>query len=316
MADQMSLTGILNDEKPAPREPADAPKDPADASPPAESKAPAVDRPTSKRKDWQEREQTAQGKVRDPNTGQFVAKPEAAAPADDKKDPAAPPAKELAAAPAKPAAPAAAAPQQEFTEKERAFLRAAQEERTKRQTLEKELEAYRTGKTPPGGPAAEPKKFWDDPEGALAKHRDEARQEAQSIAINTRLNTAEMIARSRHADFDEKVAVFREALTKAGPNEAVLAQQWLSAPDPAMFAYNFGKNQMEFQQVGNLDGLKEKLVKETEARVRAQVEAEFKQKQEALDKERAALPGSLSDARSSGVNRQRLGRTDRRWRTS
>lgn len=298
MADQMSLDGILRDEKSEPREPvADAPaaEPPADA-PAAEPKEPAVERAKSSRKIWADKEQDAQGRVRDPETGQFVAKAEPAkAPAAEAaKDPATAPAKDPAAK-----APPAVPPQQELTEKEKAFLRAAQEERGKRQALEQRLAALEAGKTPPGAPAAEPKKFWEDPEGRLAEHK----RETEAIAINTRLNTAEMIARSRHADFDEKVAAFREALTKAGPNEAVLAQQWLSAPDPAMFAYNFGKNQLEFQQVGGLDAMREKIKKETEARVRAEVEAEFKGKQEALEKARAALPGSLSDARSSGTNR-------------
>ena len=71
-----------------------------------------------------------------------------------------------------------------------------------------------------------------------------------------------------------------------------------------MFAYNMGKNHLELRQVGNLDAMREKIVKETEARVRAEVEAQFKAKQEELETQRAALPPSLSDVRSTGANRR------------
>lgn len=288
--EQMSLEGILHDEKPAPREPAAEPaKEPA-AEAPAEPKEPAAERPQSKRKQWADKEQDAQGLVRDPATGQFVAKEEPAA-EPPKKDAAAEPAKQE---PAKTAA-VTAAPQ-ELNEKEKAFLRGMQEERAKRQDLERRLAAIEAGKTPPAEPA---KTFWDSPDEALAKHR----QEIEQVGLNTRLQTAEMIARSRHPDFDEKVTVFRKILNEAPGGGVAIATQWLASPDPAMFAYNVGKNHMELQQAGNLDALRAQIEKETEAKVRSKVEAEMKAKAEALEKERAALPGSLSDARSSGVNR-------------
>lgn len=288
--EQMSLDGILSGEKPAPREP--APEAPA-KEPVTEAPAPKepVERPQSSRKAWEDKEQEAQGRVRDPATGQFVAKTEAE-PAP-KKEPEKP-----AAEPAKPAP--AAAPQQEYTDKEKAFLRGMHEERGKRQELERRLAAIESSKTQPGAHTEPAKTFWDDPEGAFAKHD----QKVEQAVMNTRLHTAEMIARSRHTDFDEKVAVFRDFMAKAqGPQQAALAAQWLSSPDPAEYAYSFGKNQTEFQQVGNLDALRAKIEKETETKVRVQIEAELKAKAEALAKERAALPGSLSDARSVGTNK-------------
>jgi hypothetical protein len=179
-----------------------------------------------------------------------------------------------------------------MTEKEKAFLRAAQEERQKRQALEAELARLRQ----PQGQPEQPKAFWDDPEGALKRHQEEVRAET----TNARLNTAEIIARSRHPDFDEKVAEFAE-LVKSTPG---LAQQWLAAPDPAEFAYVTGKNHLMLKNVGSLDALTEKVRKETEAKVRTQVEAEFKAKAEALAKEREALPPSLNDTRGgAGTSR-------------
>lgn len=281
--EQMSLENVLN-EKPAPREPAkEAPAESVAEAPAAE---PKVERVQSTEQKWADKEQEAQGRVRDPATGQYVAKAEAK---PETKAEAKEPAKEEA----KPAQP----PQQEYTEKEKAFLRGMQEERSKRQALEQRLAAMEAGKTQPAAPAEPAKTFWDDPDGAFTKHK----QELEQLTINTRLGTAEMIARSRHQDFDEKVAVFRDFLAQApGPQQAALASQWLAAHDPAEYAYSFGKNHQELQQVGNLDALRAKIEKETEAKVRAKVESEVKERSEALAKERAALPGSLSDARSSG----------------
>lgn len=248
-----SLANILSDEKPAP--PPEV-KEPA----PAPEKAPAVAAPAAAAEPPKEPARGADGK--------FVPKP-----------PDAP-----SAAPAAPQPPA----QPEMTEKEKAFLRAAQEERGKRQALEQELAKLRQP-AQPAAPAEKPKAFWDDPEGALTRHREEIRAET----TNTRLNTAELIARSRYPDFDEKVAEFAQ-LVQSTPG---LAQQWIAAPDPAQFAYTTGKNHLLLKQAGSLDALTEKVRTETEATVRAKVEAEYKAKAEALEKERASLPPSLSDTR-------------------
>lgn len=287
-----SLAGILSDETP---DPVEQQTETTTATDPAPATEP-VERSQSKRKAWQDKEQSAQGRVRDPNTGQFVPKTEASA---EKAAPAKEEPKKEEPAKAAPAA-APAAPQQEFTDKEKAFLRAAQEERQKRQALEQQLAALQGGKPAPGATTEAPKTFWDDPDGALKRHEESIRTET----TNARLNTSEFIARQRHPDFEEKAAVFRDMISKAGPNAGPMVQQWLAAPDPAMYAYNLGKNQMELQQVGNLDALRTKIEKDTEARVRAAMEAEYKTKQEALERERAALPGSLSDARSTGTNRR------------
>lgn len=276
------MDDVLN-EKPAPREQAkEAPAESVTEAPTIEE--PKVERVQSTEQKWQDKEQEAQGRVRDPATGQYVAKPEAKpeAKVEAKKEP---PKEEV-----RPAQP-------EYTDREKAFLRGMQEERGKRQEYERRLATLEAGKTQPGAPTDPVKTFWDDPDGAFSKHK----QELEQLTINTRLGTAEMIARSRHPDFDERIAVFRDFLAQApGPQQAALASQWLAAPDPAEYAYSFGKNHQELQQVGNLDALRAKIEKETEAKVRVKMEAELKERSEALAKEREALPGSLSDARSSG----------------
>lgn len=291
---QMSLGDILSDEKPAPREPATpAPK--AEEKPALDipvlgdsplPEKPKIERPVSRKVAMRDKEQLAQGRVRDPETGQYV-KVEDKDEKGEKPPEFAKPQEPAKAEPAKPAAPIAA-PQQEFTEKEKAFLRAAQEERGKRQELERRLAAIEAAK-----PKEPEKGFWDDPEGALAKQK----QDFQQALTGMRLQTAEGIARSRYKDFDEKVAVFSE-LAQSTPG---LGQQMLQAPDPAEFAYRTAANHMAIKEAGGIEELRAKIERDTTARVRAEVEAELRAKADALAKAREALPGSLSDARSTGA---------------
>lgn len=275
---QMDMNDILGDKDPEPREPQAPAEPPSGEVPPAEAR----DRLQSRKVAWRDKEQEAQGRVRDPETGQFSAKPPAEPKPEVKAEPAAPKQE-----PAKPAP----TPQQEFTAREKAFLQATQDERNKRQELEKRLAALEGA----GKPTEPAKGFWDDPEAALEKHRQEIRTEA----MNARLQTAEFIARQRHPDFDEKIAKFREKVEQT-PG---LVQQWLASPDPAEYAYNVGKSHLDIEAAGGIPALLEKKEKETAARVRAEVAAELKEKAEALAKERAALPPSLSEARSTGPNK-------------
>ena len=291
MAEPMSLDGILSDapvEKPTEpvQEPVAAPKDPAEIPEPPKDpvEKQQAERNISRKQAQRDKEQLAQGRVRDPVTGQYVAKEEPKESTSETN-----PVEEVKEAPKEPVKEVKpAAPQQEFTEKEKAFLKAAQEERNKRQQLEAKLKEIESRL-----PKEPEKTFWDDPEAALAKQKQEMRQEV----LNTRLATAEIIARQRHPDFDEKIAVFSEVLQQ----NPALHQNWLSAPDPAEFAYQTGKNHKELQEMGSMEELKAKIERETEARLRLKIEAELKAKAEALEKARADLPGSLSQARSTGT---------------
>lgn len=275
------MDSILSDEKPAPS----APPAPLDIPTLGDTPLPELEakHPQSIRSKHRDKEQAAQGRVRDPETGQFATK-EPEAPAAEKKT-------EEPAAPPKPAA-----QQQEFTDKEKAFLRAAQEERGKRQELERKIAAYEAEKAKA---TAEPEKtFWDDPEAALARNQEQQAKHLAEVRMEiqkSRVQTAESIARGKHTDYDEKIATFG-TLIEQTPG---LFQQWLADPDPAEFAYRLGKNHMDLQQAGSIDGLRAQIEKET----RIKLEGELKAKSEAFARERAALPSSLSDARSTGVNR-------------
>lgn len=288
--EQMSLDNILKDKEraAAPAAPAPAPEAapaapaPAPVAEAAPEPAPQQNVPSgSLRKAHREREQLAKddGRARDPATGKFVEKEAAPAPEAGET-----------------AAPAKAEP--EMSSKEKALLAAAQDERGKRQEFErkyKELEAKLAQAPAPAAPAApaEPAKtFWDDPEAALARHQAEVR----GMMNHERLVFSENMARSRHPDFDEKIDVFEE-LMKETP---ALRQQMMASPDPATFAYKTSKAHMELREAGNLDELRAKIEKET----RIKVEAEMKDKAEkdaaARAREKAALPGSLSNVTGVG----------------
>jgi hypothetical protein len=176
-------------------------------------------------------------------------------------------------------------PKVEMTEKERAFLATATEERRKRQALEQELAQLRQAQKEP------PKAFLEDPEGAFNQHRQETEQAKQQIAsmfIQEKMKTSEYHARKAYPDFDQKVDEFGKAL-KEIPG---LYQEWLSAPDPADFAYQTAKTRMEWREAGDISKYKEKI--EKEAMLKA--EAAFNKRLEEIQKQKQAIPGSLSSA--------------------
>lgn len=286
-----SLDSVLN-EKPEPKAEVPAePKEPREPKEPAAAAEPDKSepgKPSSRRAQWREKEFAAQG--RDPATGKFLpktepepAKPEAAAAPKEPEKPAAEP--EKTAAPAKAEPPK----QEDMTPRERAAFAKAADETRKRQALEAEIARLRGAQ--PQQPAQAPKPFWDDPEGALKSHQEQI----NNVAIRTRLDTAEMIARSKYTDFEEKVGKFSE-LVQQTPG---LAERWLSSPDPAEFAYKTAKNHMDLEQYGSLDKMRADIEAKARAEERAKVEAEFKAKQEELDRKRSELPPSLSDARGA-----------------
>lgn len=243
------------------------------------------ERPVSRKQAHRDKEQEAQGRVRDPETGQYAKakEPEAEVKPEAKAPEVKPEVKPEAKAPV-----VAAPPQQEFTEKEKAFLKAAHDERAKRQELERRIAAMEK-------PPEQPKGFWDDPEAAFKQQNEKI----QSVALQTKLQTAEGIARLRYTDFDEKLAKF----TELAQNTPGLAQQTVMAPDPAEFAYRTAKNHMEMQEAGGIEGLRKKIEAETTARVRAEVEAELKAKAEEAEKLRSNLPGTLSGVRGVTANK-------------
>lgn len=236
-----------------------------------EEPAAEVDRDySSERKKLQRKEWEAQG--RDPETGQFIKKEEEEVKTEVKVEPKVEQKKE------------------EFTDRERAFLRATEEERRKRQDLERRLAELEKPKEKTG----EKKSFWDEPDARLKATEDNVEQRLSQKELNIILRTSEMIARSKYKDFDEKVETFAGVL-KETPG---LHAQWLASPDPAEFAYRTGEKTKLLKDAGSIDEYKAKL----EVELRQKLEAEYKAKEEEFNKKRAELPGSLSEVK--GVAKQ------------
>jgi hypothetical protein len=239
------------------------------------------------RQKHRDKEMEARGQLRDTETGQYKAKEESKP--EVKEEP-----KQEVKAEIKPEVKPEVKTVEEMTAKEKAAFAKAADETRKRQALEariKELEAKTT-------PAEQPKPFYDDPDGALNRQK----QEIQNLVLNMKLQTSEASARSRYNDFDEKINLFSE-LTMNTPG---LGIQMVNAPDPAEFAYRTAANHLLYKQMEELGGMeayKKKVEAEATAKVRAEVEAELKKKAEELQKEKDKIPGSLSDAPSKGVNR-------------
>ena len=258
MAEQTSLDKIL-DEKPV--------------------ETPPVEKTISNRQEWRDKEQDAQGKVRDPSTGQYAPKEVKEAPVESPK------AEVKVETPKEPTKPL-----DEYSPREKAAFAKAADETRKRQALERQLEELK--KDPP-------KPFFEDPDGALARQKKELEDKINYSILSTKIQTSESIARSRYPDYDEKFNIFNE-LVITSPH---LAEQAFQAPDPAEFAYKTAKTHKDLQDAGGVDKLKEKMEADLRTKIRAEIEAELKTRKEALEKERESLPGSLSDTPSKGVNR-------------
>ena len=258
------LDDILKDEKPA--EATEVTATEATEATPTEV---VEEKPSSRRKRHLAKEYEAQG--RDPDTGQFTPKEEEA------KTEVKAEVKEVNSEPKK-------AEAQEFTDKEKAFLRGLEEERRKRQDLERQLNELRKPQD-----AGEKKTFWDDPEGHFKNFEQRLAQRETALS----LRVSENIARSKYTDFDGAIEVFAEILkTPAGPG---VHAQFLAAQDPAEFAYRLGKQTRELREVGSVEAMREKIAKEE----RAKLEAEFKKKQSDLAKQREELTPTLSDVKGA-----------------
>ncbi len=196
------------------------------------------------------------------------------------------PAKEVVAEP-KAAAPAT---KQELDPQVKAFLAAAQDERRKRQDLERQLAEIQKRL-----PQAEPEKketFWDNPEGFFQKQS----QALEEQRLSMKLEAAELIARSKYPDFGEMLPKFEE-LVRTVPG---LMHQWVNSANPGEFAYQTAKNHMQLADAGSIDALRTQIEKE----VRVKIEAETRAKNEDKAKEAAKLPTSLSSVKGAAASQQ------------
>lgn len=133
--------------------------------------------------------------------------------------------------------------------------------------------------------------MFEDPEGFKKSLRDqikaeaiaEARREAAETFQYHRIASAAQQFMAGKEDYQEAVNVFGQM---ASVNPRLLAEMQAS-PNPAEYAYNAGKTQIEIAQHGSI-----------EAVVQARVEAELKAKQ-AAPATSPQVPDTLADAQSS-----------------
>jgi hypothetical protein len=273
------LDGILNGTNEAPTEAQPAA---VEAAPEAEVEAVAA-----------EPEAKADGVDRvpkgEPGAGQFKSKD------DPKGEEAAPPAAEEESA----TAPVGA------LKAERSKRQAAEErERAKDAELERlraDLERFRQPQPaiqPQPSPAQvateqAPPDRWDDPEGydrwlvdqATKRATETARAEAYQTFQYQRFASSAEEMKSKLPDYAEKIGVFEQMLQH---NPALLDELY-RAPNPAEYAYNTAKIQVEISECGGLDGL-------INARVQAALQGQAAQTPTPAP---APIPSTLADAQSA-----------------
>jgi hypothetical protein len=115
-------------------------------------------------------------------------------------------------------------------------------------------------------------------------------QQMQVQMVNERFNLSETLVREKHADVDEVIATFKEAMAQ---NPALMAAMHQHR-HPWQFAYDEGKRLKFAAEIGNDP---EAYRKKVEAEVMAKLAASPQSQQPAAP----ALPQSLAGARSAGA---------------
>ncbi len=167
-----------------------------------------------------------------------------------------------------------------------AEYKAIREEREKRQTLERELEALKSefqSLRQPKEPEAPPPSLWEDEQGWAQHNRQATVGEAR---FQSRLDMSEMMAAQAHDDFDDMQAKFNEM---AQQNPAIV-QQALQSRHPWESAYKIAKNAVSAAELGATN------VDELRAKIREELMAEIGQPPAS-----PSLPATLTNQRNVGV---------------
>jgi hypothetical protein len=175
--------------------------------------------------------------------------------------------------------------------------KALQDERSKRQAFEAELAQLRAQMAQPQPQPAQPQAIpdrWEDPEGydrwlvaqATNQATEAAREAAQQHYVVQRIQTSAEEAKAKYPDYLDKKSVF-EQMAQVNP---MLLEEMVRHPNPAQYAYDVAKTQIELQQYGGLEGL-------IEARIAARQTEAMQSVQQHLP---SSAPPTISDSRSTG----------------
>ena len=169
----------------------------------------------------------------------------------------------------------------EAREEQTVPIAALKAEREKRQAFEKELAELRAAQQ--AAPPQPMPEFYEAPEQHM--------QALEQRATQRLYMALEEQARAVHPDYDE---VFEEVKAAAQDNPA-MQQRIFSAANPALAAYQLGKQLREFKRME--DPVKYRA--EIEAEVRAKLEAESKAKEKARAAADAAIPPDMTQSRNA-----------------
>lgn len=149
--------------------------------------------------------------------------------------------------------------------------------------LQRELEARFRPQPEPIDPIANPEAAWD----AVGKRIAASEQRAQEMAVHSRANMSEMLARSKHGDAAVEAA--REAAVKAG-----LGTHFLQQANPYESLMEWDRGQKAAKEIGDPAAYKEKLKAEILAELKGAVPPRPGQPPQ-------VLPPSLSTATRASV---------------
>lgn len=140
----------------------------------------------------------------------------------------------------------------------KAFQKAAEDERRKRQTYEREVQELRAHmaelqRLQQGKAQTPAQPEYLDPEGMqhlqaqLSQALQQERQQFQAALVETKVVQSQEIMRARYDDYDDAEAAFAQAAEQ----DPTLWQKLYAHPVPAQFAYQEGKRQRVLQQMGS-----------------------------------------------------------------
>lgn len=167
---------------------------------------------------------------------------------------------------------------EELTDKEKAFLAKANDEKAKRQELERKLAEK---DKPEEVKAPDP---IEDPEGYAAY----VKNQTASIQSAMRIELSQEMMRQSHADYDEKEAAFLE-LAESNP---ALISQLQQSTNPAKFAYDTVVKHERMSQFDNFDDAVKSEVEKQLAAAKEAIRNEVEQEYSARLKKANSLPPS------------------------
>ncbi len=167
-----------------------------------------------------------------------------------------------------------------------ALRTAMQEERRKRQEIERKLAEQPKDDKPK-------KDLWEDPEGFIEERLTEREQKLRQETEARFFDLCEDLAKQRHADYEAVVSAFMQE-AEADPSLAMQAfSQSQASRDKAEFLYNFARNRAEMRSIGgDLGKYRESIEAPLKAKF-AEMEAENKRLKSQLD-QLSKVPASLN----------------------